>query len=69
MVRACYRSIVDLILEMEGACNPEDGFGMVLTGTPGIGKSTMALYLMCCLAHRRQRVMYRCVCAVGCTQP
>lgn len=68
MVRDCYRAIVDLILETDEAGTSQGGFGIVVTGTPGIGKSTMALYLVCCLAHRRQRVVYRCVCAVGCMQ-
>lgn len=69
MVRKCYRGIFNLMLEIDqqaaGTC--ESGFGMVITGTLGIGESTLALYLICCLANRQQRVVYRCVRAVACT--
>lgn len=61
MVRECYRAIVELIMDADeqrtaGGC--ENGFAYVLTGTPGIGKSALAVYLICCLAQQRQRVLY-----------
>ena len=73
MVRACYRDIMDLMFmaDEEWAASKraasDDPFGMVVTGTPGIGKSTLALYLICCLAQRHMKVAYRCVRAVSCT--
>ena len=62
MVRECYRGIVDLIMKAdeERAASTKHGFGMVITGTPGIGKSVLALYLICRLAQKRQKVLYRC---------
>lgn len=64
MVRECYRAIVELIMDADeehAATGSKDGFAFVLTGTPGIGKSALALYLICCLAQQRQRILYRCV--------
>lgn len=67
MVRDCYQRIVDLILETDkrGAGAPKRRFGMVVTGTPGIGKSPMALYLICCLAKQHQKIVYRWMRVVG----
>lgn len=67
MVRQCYRDVVQLIMEVnEGMAGDsftlaDSGFAFVLTGTPGIGKSAMALYLICCLAQQHQKLVYRCV--------
>ncbi len=62
MVRQCYRDVVQLIMEAnKGAMLEDSGFAFVLTGTPGIGKSALALYLICILAQQRQKLVYRCV--------
>jgi KaiC/GvpD/RAD55 family RecA-like ATPase len=37
---------------------PKD-FAVILTGTPGIGKSTFALFFICWLAAQQQKVLYR----------
>ncbi len=67
MVRQCYRDVVQLIMEVnEGMAGDistlaGSGFAFVLTGTPGIGKSALAVYLICLLAQQHQKLVYRFV--------
>ncbi|KAJ4456774.1 hypothetical protein PAPYR_7901 [Paratrimastix pyriformis] len=44
LLRRCYRILTEKIID-EFKQNPS-GLGIILTGTPGIGKSTMALFLI-----------------------
>jgi hypothetical protein len=56
VIRECYRTVLKK-LEALG-----DNFAVVLSGTPGIGKSAFAVLLLHVLAKQGAQVAYRCAC-------
>lgn len=53
MIRQDYIKALQIIIGLG------TNFALVLSGTPGIGKSAFALLVLCWLAALQQKVMYR----------
>ena len=57
-VRDCYRELYDVIVERT-TCGARPARRMVITGTPGIGKSLFALYCLWRLSREGKTLVYQ----------